>query len=62
MDFGRQLEGQVLGVVVTALWSAAASVALGWAVSKVLPMRASEDEEREGLDITAHGERAWEMD
>jgi Amt family ammonium transporter len=62
MDFARQLEGQVLGVVVTAAWSALASLALGWGVAKILPMRASEDEEREGLDITAHGERAWEMD
>jgi ammonium transporter, Amt family len=62
MDFTKQLEGQVLGVVVTALWSALASLALGWGVAKVLPMRADADEEREGLDITAHGERAWEMD
>jgi len=25
-------------------------------------MRVSEDEEREGLDLSSHGERAWEMD
>jgi Amt family ammonium transporter len=28
----------------------------------VIPMRVTEDEEREGLDITSHGERAWEFD
>ena len=57
-----QLTAQALGVGVTALWSALASAALALALSKLLPMRASEDEEREGLDITAHGERAWEME
>ena len=31
-------------------------------VSLVFPMRVSADEEREGLDITSHGERAWEID
>ena len=30
--------------------------------SMVFPMRVSEDAEREGLDITIHGERAWEFD
>jgi len=25
-------------------------------------MRVTEDEEREGLDITTHAERAWEFD
>jgi Amt family ammonium transporter len=31
-------------------------------VSLAFPMRVSEDAEREGLDITSHGERAWELD
>jgi Amt family ammonium transporter len=31
-------------------------------VSIVIPMRVGEDAEREGLDITSHGERAWEFD
>ena len=59
---GSQFVAQVLGVGVTALWSAVASVILALMVSIVLPMRVSEDAEREGLDIDSHGERAWEMD
>ena len=39
-----------------------ASAIIAVMVSVLLPMRVSEDEEREGLDITSHGERAWEMD
>ncbi|NBC35305.1 ammonium transporter [Novosphingobium sp. FSY-8] len=62
MTMNSQLLGQAVGVGVTALWSAVATLVLAWGLARVLPMRATEDEEREGLDITAHGERAWEMD
>ncbi|MBF9150298.1 ammonium transporter [Novosphingobium jiangmenense] len=62
MDLARQLVGQVLGVGIVAAWSAIATVICALMVSMVIPMRVSEDEEREGLDITSHGERAWEFD
>jgi Amt family ammonium transporter len=57
-----QLGGQLVGVGVVAVWSVIASVVIALAVSLIVPMRVSEDEEREGLDISSHGERAWEMD
>lgn len=57
-----QLAAQVIGVGIVAIWSAVVSTILALAVSVVLPMRVSEDEEREGLDITSHGERGWEFD
>lgn len=62
MSMGRQVAAQVVGVLVVGLWSAVATAILSLAVGLVFPMRVSEDEEREGLDITSHGERAWEMD
>lgn len=62
MDLTRQVVAQVAGVGIVALWSAFATVVCALMVSMVIPMRVSEDEEREGLDITSHGERAWEMD
>ena len=62
MGMGSQLGAQLLGVGVVALWSAVASAILAVMVSIVLPMRVGDDEEREGLDITSHGERAWELD
>ena len=40
----------------------ATSAVIALIVSLFLPMRVSEDAEREGLDITSHGERAWEFD
>lgn len=62
MTMLSQLGGQLVGVGVVAVWSIFASVVIALAVSLIVPMRVSEDEEREGLDISSHGERAWEMD
>jgi Amt family ammonium transporter len=58
----QQLGGQAVGVFVVALWSVVASVVLALGVSWIIPMRVSEDAEREGLDLTSHGERGWEFD
>ncbi|NLR38252.1 ammonium transporter [Novosphingobium sp. ERW19] len=62
MTLGRQIVAQVAGVGIVAVWSGIATVVCSLMVSMVIPMRVSEDEEREGLDITSHGERAWEFD
>jgi Amt family ammonium transporter len=62
MDLALQFHAQILGVAVTAAWSALASFILALALGKILPMRATDDEQREGLDITYPGERAWEME
>jgi len=62
MTMGSQFIGQLAGVVVTLIWSAVVSAIIAVMISVLLKMRVSEDEEREGLDITSHGERAWEMD
>ncbi|KHS49190.1 MULTISPECIES: ammonium transporter [Novosphingobium] len=62
MTLGRQVVAQVAGVGIVAIWSGIATVVCSLMVSMVIPMRVSEDEEREGLDITSHGERAWEFD
>jgi Amt family ammonium transporter len=53
---------QVLGVAAVAVWSAIATAVSALAVSLFLPMRVSEDDERQGLDIASHGERGWEFD
>lgn len=62
MTMGSQLAAQLGGIAVVAIWSAIMSAILALAVSLIMPMRVGEDAEREGLDITSHGERAWEMD
>ncbi|QGN53937.1 ammonium transporter [Novosphingobium sp. Gsoil 351] len=57
-----QLGAQFAGVGVVALWSAVGTAIVALAVSMLIPMRVGEDEERDGLDLASHGERAWEFD
>ncbi|HWU01664.1 MAG TPA: ammonium transporter [Novosphingobium sp.] len=62
MDMARQIGAQVLAVAVVAAWSAGLSAVIGLGLARIIPMRVSEDDEREGLDLASHGERGWEMD
>ena len=62
MTMGRQITAQAIAVGAVALWSAVASTIIAVAAARLVPMRVSEDDEREGLDYASHGERAWEMD
>jgi len=62
MTVTDQLLAQLAGIGAVAVWSAVATAIVAVAVSLIVPMRVGEDEEREGLDITSHGERAWELD
>jgi Amt family ammonium transporter len=62
MGLVRQLFAQGTGLAVVAVWSALGTVIAALTVSMVIPMRVTEDEEREGLDSISHGERAWEFE
>ena len=62
LSAGAFFGAQALGVAAVALWSAIATAVAALAVSLFLPMRVSEDDEREGLDLASHGERGWEFD
>ncbi|QZH74644.1 MAG: ammonium transporter [Erythrobacter sp.] len=53
---------QAFGVLVVALFSAVATALIAVGVSMFIPMRVTEDEEVQGLDLTSHGERGWSMD
>ena len=46
-------------MLVTLLWSGIGSAILYFIIDKTIGLRLSEDEEREGLDISDHGERAY---
>lgn len=62
MGMGSMLGVQIMAVAAVAIFSAIATALIALAVSLFIPMRVSEEEEREGLDITNHGERGWEFD
>ena len=61
MTASSQFGVQLLAVAVTLVWSAIAT----WVMIKVIDMmcrcRAGDEAEREGLDLTAHGERAYDL-
>jgi len=50
---------QAEGVVITIVWSAVVAFVSYKIVDMVIGLRVPEDEEREGLDITSHGETAY---
>ena len=59
---GNMISAQFVGVAAVTAWSAIATAVLALAASLLFPIRVSEAEERDGLDITSHGERGWEFD
>jgi Amt family ammonium transporter len=52
---------QCQGVITTVIWSAVVSYIAFKLVDIVIGLRVPEDQEREGLDITSHGESAYEV-
>jgi Amt family ammonium transporter len=58
---GSQVGVQVLGVVITIVWSGVVSFVAFKLVDIFIGLRVPEDEEREGLDVTAHGETAYRI-
>ena len=50
---------QAKAVLTTIVWSGVVSVVAFKLVDLVIGLRVTEEEEREGLDISAHGETAY---
>jgi len=57
--FGTQVTAQVVSVIVCILVSGVVSLIALSIVKAIMGLRVTETAEREGLDITAHGERAY---
>ncbi|MDR0578649.1 MAG: ammonium transporter [Candidatus Accumulibacter sp.] len=58
-DMAAQVVSQLWGVAVAVVWSGVVSLAVYKLVDKLIGLRVPEEEEREGLDITSHGETAY---
>jgi len=56
---GKQLLIQAEAVVLVTVWTAVVALVAFYIVRLVMGLRVSEEEEREGLDVTTHGERAY---
>ncbi|MEZ5704867.1 MAG: ammonium transporter [Burkholderiaceae bacterium] len=58
-SIGSQLLIQAEGVVITMVWSSVVAFVAYKIVDMIVGLRVSEEAEREGLDITSHGETAY---
>jgi Amt family ammonium transporter len=58
-SIGSQFIVQATGVLVTLVWSGVVSLVIYKLVDVFIGLRVPEEEEREGLDITSHGEQAY---
>ncbi|WP_397590946.1 ammonium transporter [Sphingorhabdus sp.] len=58
-DMAGQLVTQIKAVTLTLLWSGIGSAVLFFILDKTIGLRPDAEAEREGLDITEHGERAY---
>jgi Amt family ammonium transporter len=58
-SIGAQVWTQAKAVFVTVVWSGVVSLVSFKLVDLTVGLRVSEEEEREGLDISSHGETAY---
>ncbi len=58
-SIGGQVWIQLQGVLITIVWSAVVAFIAFKLIDLVIGLRVSEEDEREGLDITSHGETAY---
>lgn len=59
-DIATAFMGQLTATVVTVIWAGVAGYVIVKIVQGVVGLRTTPDEETEGLDITAHGERGYD--
>jgi Amt family ammonium transporter len=60
-SFGTQVIAQIKGVFLTLIWSGVGSAIIYKIVDFTVGLRPTVDQEREGLDLNDHGERAYNM-
>jgi Amt family ammonium transporter len=58
-SIGGQVWTQIIAVVVTLVWTGIGSVVLYKITDLIVGLRVTQDQEREGLDLADHGERAY---
>jgi Amt family ammonium transporter len=60
-DMAAQVITQIKAVLLTLVWSGVGSAVLFFIIDKTIGLRPSADAEQEGLDLSSHGERAYNM-
>ncbi len=60
-SLGSMVGAQLTGIVATLVWSAVATFVLVKITQALVGLRVDEETETEGLDLTVHGERAYDL-
>ncbi len=60
-DMAAQVLTQIKAVAITLVWSGGVTALLFFILDKLMGLRPDADAEREGLDLSSHGERAYNM-
>ena len=60
-SIGTAFIGQLIGTVVTVIWAGVVGFIILKIVQAAVGLRTTPEEETEGLDITAHGERSYDL-
>ena len=55
------LLAQFLATVITIMWAGIASYIIVKVVQSIVGLRVNDEEETEGLDLTYHGERGYDL-
>jgi Amt family ammonium transporter len=58
-SIGTQVVTQIKAVLLTLVWSGVVSAILYFVIGKTIGLRPTVEDENQGLDITSHGERAY---
>jgi ammonium transporter, Amt family len=58
-DMAGQVVTQIKAVLITLIWSGGVSAVLFFILARTIGLRPAEEAEREGLDLSEHGERAY---
>lgn len=61
MTLSKQVLIQLMSVVITVIWSGVVAYISFKIADKLVGLRVSEEEEHDGLDLTTHGERAYQQ-
>ena len=61
MTIGKQVWAQLLSIIVTVVWSGVLSFIILKIVDATVGLRVEEDEERQGLDLSQHNERGYNL-
>ena len=58
---GTAFMAQLLATIITILWAGVASYVIVKIVQSIVGLRVDDEEETEGLDLTYHGERGYDL-